>query len=332
MIISRTPLRVSFVGGGTDMPVFYRRHGGAVISTSIDLYVYVAVNNKFDDRLRVSYSQIENVATVSEVAHPIVRAVLQKLGLTGGLEITSVADVPSHGTGLGSSSAFCVGLLNALLTNRERHVESHGLGAQACEIEIDVLGEPIGKQDQYASAVGGLNHIRFNPDDTVEVMPLAHMPVPASEIRKSLVMLYTGVGRSAAGILEKQRANLARDDDCSHRLQSMLKLVEALKRELEKGNVGALGEVMHEAWQLKRGLAEGISSEAIDDWYDRARAAGALGGKVLGAGGGGFMLLCAPPERHAAIIRALPELRPVNFGFETLGSTIIFSGSNGVRR
>ncbi len=332
MIISRTPLRVSFVGGGTDMAVFYRRYGGAVISTSINRYVYVTVNAKFDDRVRVSYSQTEDVSCADEVGHPIVHAVLRKLGIGGGIEITSIADVPSHGIGLGSSSAFCVGLLNALHAFGGRYVERRRLGAEACEIEIDILGEPIGKQDQYASALGGLNYIRFNPDDSVESLPLAHMRVLAEDIQRSLITFYTGIGRQASTILESQRRNVDNVASRQDALKQMLVLVEDLKRELEKGNAGSFGEVLHEAWLIKRGLANGISSESIDAWYGRARAAGATRGKILGAGGGGFMVLSAPPDRHEAICRSLPELRRIKLGFERLGSsTIVFGESNGGR-
>ncbi|HLH96608.1 MAG TPA: GHMP kinase [Xanthobacteraceae bacterium] len=327
MIISRTPLRVSFVGGGTDMAVFYRRHGGAVISTSINRYVYVTVNTKFDERLRISYSRTEDVASAPDVAHPIVRAVLGKLAITGGIEITSIADVPSQGTGLGSSSAFCVGLLNALHAYCGRYVERRGLAAQACQIEIDVLREPIGKQDQYASALGGLNYLRFNPDESVEILPLTHMRALAEEIQKSLLMFHTGIGRQASAILQGQRSNIDAGAG-QESLKLMLGLVEHLRGDFERGNATSLGEVMHEAWLIKRGLADGVSSEAIDGWYARARAAGATGGKILGAGGGGFMLLCAPPDRHPAIVRALPELRHVTIGFERLGSTIVFSETN----
>src|ERR1043165_9190440 len=208
MIISRTPLRASFVGGGTDMAAFYRHHGGAVISTTIDRYVYVTVNRKFDDRLRVSYSRTEEVSAPHELSHPIVRAVLERLGIHGGIEITSVADIPAHGTGLGSSSAFCVGLLNALHAYCGRYVGRHELAAEAAAVEIDMLKEPIGKQDQYASALGGLNYISFNPDDTVEAVSLSHMRSLVDDIQRSLLVLYTGIGRSASSILSVQRANV----------------------------------------------------------------------------------------------------------------------------
>jgi D-glycero-alpha-D-manno-heptose-7-phosphate kinase len=328
MIISRTPLRASFVGGGTDMAAFYRRHGGAVISATIDRYVYVTVNRKFDDRLRVSYSRTEEVSAPHELAHPIVRAVLEKLEIHGGLEITSIADIPAHGTGLGSSSAFCVGLLNALHAYSGRYVGRYELGAEAAEVEIDRLKEPIGKQDQYASALGGLNYICFNPDDTVEVVPLSHLRSLVEDIQRSLLVLYTGVGRSASSILSVQRKNVEHNAQHQDTLREMLKLVEHLRCEFEKGNAGALGGALHESWMLKRTLASGISSETIDSWYERARAAGADGGKILGAGGGGFMLLVAPPERHDAIAAALPELRRINVSIERLGTTIVFSEFN----
>jgi D-glycero-alpha-D-manno-heptose-7-phosphate kinase len=325
MIVSRTPLRISFVGGGTDMPVFYRAFGGAVINAAISRCVYITVNPKFDNRIRVSYSRTEDVSTVGEIAHSIVRTVLQKLHIPGGVEITSIADIPSHGTGLGSSSAFCVGLLNAMHAYCGRHVERRLLADEACEVEIDMLKEPIGKQDQYASALGGLNYMRFDPGGAVEVLPLTHMQALLDGMQQSLLLLYTGIGRSAAAILTAQQANIAGGGRGRDALRRMLTLVEDLRREFQNGNVASLGEVMHEGWLLKRSLAEGISSDQIDDWYRRARAAGATGGKILGAGGGGFMLLFAPPDRHHAIVRALPELRRVDMTIERRGTTIVFN-------
>jgi D-glycero-alpha-D-manno-heptose-7-phosphate kinase len=328
MIISRTPLRVSFVGGGTDIPLFYREFGGAVISTAINRFVYVTVTKKFDERLRLSYSLTEEVASTREIAHPLARAVLEKLNIGGGLEITSIADIPSHGTGLGSSSAFCVGLLNALHAYLGRYIGRRELGAEACEVEIDILREPIGKQDQYASACGGLNYIRFNPDETIELTPLTHMRSLVDEIQRGLLTFYTGITRSSSAILAQQQVNMAKDGEHQTSLRRMLQLVEQLKCEFESNNANALGEVLHECWMIKRSLADGITSEAIDDWYKRARKAGAIGGKILGAGGGGFLLLFAPPERHEAIVRALPDLRRVKLGFDRLGTTIIFSEAN----
>lgn len=329
MIVSKTPVRVSFVGGGSDLPAFYRRHGGAVVSTTINRYVYITVNRKFDNGIRVSYSKTEEVTSAAAVDHTLVRAALLKLGIAGGIEITSIADIPSHGTGLGSSSSFTVGLLNALHTYCGRFIGRTSLAAEACEVEIEICRAPIGKQDQYASAVGGFNFLRFNPDDTVDVVPLAHMRPVMEDLRRSLIMFYTGVTRSGAGILAEQQARLqAEERGVTATMRRMVDLAGALKTAIETADLASFGEIMHEAWLLKRGLAGGITNAAIDHWYDRARAAGAGGGKILGAGGGGFFLVVAPPERHEAILHALPELRPIDFRFDTSGTTIVFSETN----
>jgi len=331
MIVSKTPVRISFVGGGSDLPAFYQRHGGAVVSTTINRYVYITVNRKFDNGIRVSYSKTEEVSNAAALEHNLVRAALLKLGIPGGIEITSIADIPSHGTGLGSSSSFTVGLLNALHAYCGRFVGRAALAAEACEVEIDICGAPIGKQDQYAGAVGGFNFLRFNPDETVDVVPLAHMRPVMEALRRSLIMFYTGVTRSASGILAEQRARLQSDGDrgeATAHMKRMVELAGALKSAIENADLTSFGEIMHEAWLLKRGLASGITSAAIDDWYQRARTAGASGGKILGAGGGGFLLMVAPPERQEAVIDALPELRPIDFRFDTSGTTIVFSETN----
>src|SRR5579863_9912990 len=299
MIVSKTPVRISFVGGGSDLPAFYQRHGGAVVSTTINRYVYITVNRKFDNGIRVSYSKTEEVSNAAALEHNLVRAALLKLGIPGGIEITSIAEIPSHGTGLGSSSSFTVGLLNALHAYCGRFVGRAALAAEACEVEIDICGAPIGKQDQYAGAVGGFNFLRFNPDDTVDVVPLAHMRPVMEDLRRSLIMFYTGVTRSASGILAEQRARLQADQGgVTANMRRMVELAGSLKAAIENADLTTFGEIMHEAWLLKRGLASGITSSEIDDWYDRARAAGAGGGKILGAGGGGFFLVVAAPERH----------------------------------
>ena len=330
MIVSKTPVRISFVGGGSDLPAFYRHHGGAVVSTTINRYVYITVNRKFDNGIRVSYSKTEEVSSAAALEHDLVRAALLKLGIDGGIEITSIADIPSHGTGLGSSSSFTVGLLNSLHAYCGRFVGRTALAAEACEVEIDICGAPIGKQDQYAGALGGFNFLRFNPDETVDVVPLAHMRPVMEDLRRSLIMFYTGVTRSASGILREQRARLQSDGDgeVTANMRRMVELAGSLKSAIENADLTAFGEIMHEAWLLKRGLASGITSSAIDDWYRRARAEGAGGGKILGAGGGGFFLVVAKPERHEAVIRALPELRPIDFRFDTSGTTIVFSEAN----
>jgi len=302
---------MSFVGGGTDMPSFYREHGGAVISAAINKYVYVSVNDKFDGRLRVSYSRTENVEHVDQIEHQIVRAVLRRVGVWKGVEITSVADVPSSGTGLGSSSAYSIGLLNALRNHIGQSPGVRALAAEACIVEIEDLGAPIGMQDQYACAFGGVNYLQFNANGVVDVTSV-QMPMA---VHQSLLLFYTGLHRDAIAILERQHTNNAGNVGA---LKQMLWLVSVLKRDLMQ-----LGDVMHEAWAIKRSLAHDISNEVIDDWYASARKAGAIGGKILGAGGGGFLLLFAPPDRHEAIAQALPGLRQVFFNFDMVGSTIL---------
>jgi len=324
MIISRTPLRMSFVGGGSDMPVFYRRHGGAVVSTAIDKYVYVNVNKKFDDGIRVAYSKTEEVSSVNEIEHKLVRATMKHLGMAGGIEITTIADIPSKGTGLGSSSSFTVGLLHALNAYQGRYISSAQLGADSCHIEIDICGEPIGKQDQYAAAHGGFNLIEFRPDDSVVVSPVICDRATIRELETNILVLYTGTTRSASDLLRQQSEEISRDAQKQRTLIRMSQLAHVLRDELHRNNASAFGEILHENWMLKRSVVPGVSSSEIDDWYRSARAAGAAGGKILGAGAGGFLMLYAPRESHEAIRAALKMLRPVHIGFESLGSRIIF--------
>mgnify|MGYP000861090771 CR=1 FL=1 len=324
MIISRTPLRMSFAGGGSDLPVFYRRYGGCVVSTAINKYVYITVNPKFDQRIRLSYSRTEEARTVEKIRHPLVREALKMLGIQGGLEITSVADIPAKGTGLGSSSSFTVGLLNALHAHTERHASAQQLAEESCEIELDRCAEPIGKQDQYAAAYGGLNFIRFNPDDSVTVEPIICRKETIRQLEQNILVFYTGLTRSASAILRHQGAEVGGTKKKQRLLQRMVSLAESLKQELQQNNLPAFGEIIHENWELKRQLSSGISTPAIDTWYRKARQAGALGGKLLGAGSGGFLMFYAPSERHPAIRQALGELRPIEFGFEPQGSRIIF--------
>lgn len=324
MIITKTPLRLSFVGGGSDIASYYREFGGAVLSTSIDKFVYLTLNRRFDHTLRVSYSRTEEVESVAEVQHPLVRAVLTKRGVRGGLEITSIADVPSRGTGLGSSSAFTVGLLHCVYAYQGIYRSRQELAAEACEIEIDILREPIGKQDQYGSALGGLNFIRFNSDETINVEPVFAPPGVIKSIERSMIMFYTGLTRSASTILEKQSAEMATDARKRETMHRMVALAEVMRREMIASNITAVGEILHESWLLKKSLSAGISTDFIDEIYDAALAAGATGGKLLGAGGGGFMVFFAPTERHPAVHEALRGLRHVNFRFERQGTSVIF--------
>ncbi|MEY2408704.1 MAG: D-glycero-alpha-D-manno-heptose-7-phosphate kinase [Verrucomicrobiota bacterium] len=324
MIISRTPLRMSFVGGGSDLPVFYRKFGGAVVSTAIDQFVYITVNKKFDDNIRVSYSKTEEARSVDRIRHPLVRESMKLAGLQGGVEITSVADIPARGSGLGSSSTFTVGLLHALHAHAGRHASAEQLATQACEIEIDRCGEPIGRQDQYAAAFGGLNFIRFNPDDSVAVEPIICKRETLKAIQEHLVVFYTGITRNASAILQNQQNALASETKKQNVTKKMVALAHDLRSELQANRVTSFGEIIHEGWLLKKSLSKGISTDLIDDWYGKARRAGAAGGKLLGAGTGGFLLFYAPPDRHAAIGEALRDLRRMDFRFEPSGSRIIF--------
>lgn len=323
MIISRTPCRMSFVGGGTDMPSHYSRYGGAVISTTIDKYINICVNPKFDDRLRVSYSVTEVCESLDELRHPLVRECLRLVGVTRGLEIVSLADIPASGTGLGSSSAFTVGLLNALHVYKGHHPSKSQLAQDGCRVEIDVCKEPIGKQDQYAAAFGGLNFIRFNQDGTVEVEPLDCQKHIHDRIESSILAFYTGIARSASTLLKEQDA-VIQSGAKADTLRRMMDQAYQLRDEIRRGNVDAIGSMMHEGWILKKSIADGITSSAIDKWYEAGREAGALGGKLLGAGAGGFLVFYAPPERHAAIRRALAQLTCVRFGLDVEGSAIIY--------
>jgi len=329
MIISRTPLRISFVGGGSDLAAFYRREPGAVVSTAINKYIYINVNKKFDHKIRASYSITEIVDQVDALRHELIREALKVVGIEGGIEITSISDIPSQGTGLGSSSTYTVGVLNALYAYMGIHAGAERLAREACAIEIDRCRKPIGKQDQYIAAYGGLQYIQFNRDETVYVDPIICDPAIKHRLQDSLLLLYTGVTRSADDILREQQANTESDEERRRSLQRMVSLARQLRDSLCYNNIDGFGEVLHQGWMEKRNLASGISSERIDGWYELARRHGAIGGKVLGAGGGGFLLLYAHPEKHADITSALPDLHPVSFRFEPQGSKIIYVEENG---
>jgi D-glycero-alpha-D-manno-heptose-7-phosphate kinase len=314
---------MSFVGGGSDLPIFYRRYGGAVVSTAINRYVYITVNQKFDERIRISYSRTEEARSVERIKHPLVREAMKMLGLQGGVEITSIADIPSKGSGLGSSSSFSVGLLNALHAHASRHAGAEQLAREACEIEIEKCGEPIGKQDQYAAAFGGLNLIQFNPDDTVSVEPIICQRETLQELQTNTLVFYTGITRSASGILKHQNSALANERKKRELTCKLVELAYQLCQELRKNKVAAFGEIIHEGWMVKKSLTGGITNDVIDGWYEKARRAGAVGGKLLGAGAGGFLMFYAPRDRHEAIAKAL-KLRRTDFKFEPQGSRIIF--------
>jgi D-glycero-alpha-D-manno-heptose-7-phosphate kinase len=323
MIISRTPLRVSFVGGGTDLEAFYRHEPGAVVTTAIRAYIYITVNRKFDSSIRASYSVTEMVESVEQVRHELIRESLRKTDISGGIEITSISDIPSQGTGLGSSSSYTVGLLKALYAYRNQHVGAERVAREACEIEISRCGKPIGKQDQYIAAYGGLQYIRFNPDGSVFCDPIVCSSATRRALEQRTLLFYTGMTRSADTILAEQSQNLA-NARTRRSLRRLVQLATETRQALTTDDLDAFGEILHESWEVKKTMASGVSNPRIDDWYTRARAAGAQGGKITGAGGGGFLLLYAPPERHDAILRALPDLRRVPFGLEPQGAKIIY--------
>lgn len=252
MIISRTPLRMSFVGGGSDLPVFYRKFGGAVVSTAIDRFIYVTVNQKFDNRIRISYSRTEEAKSIDRIQHPLVREGLKLVGLDGGIEITSIADIPSKGSGLGSSSSFTVGLLNALHAYAGRHTGAEQLAREACEIEIERCGEPIGKQDQYAAAFGGLNLIQFNPDDSVSVEPVICQRETIRRLQARVLVFYTGITRSASVLLKQQNSVLASERQKCEVTRKLAALAHTLCAELRKDRVDAFGEIIHQGWLLKK--------------------------------------------------------------------------------
>ncbi len=315
---------MSFVGGGSDLAVFYRKFGGAVVSTAINQFVYITVNKKFDEKIRVSYSKTEEARTVDRIKHPLVRETMKLLKIDGGMEITSVADIPGKGSGLGSSSSFTVGLLHALHAYAERYAGAEQLAQEACEIEIGRCGEPIGKQDQYAAAYGGLNFIQFHEDDSVSIEPLLCKRETLRTIQDHILVFYTGITRSASDVLKHQQSAVASEKKKQAVMRKMVALAEQMKSELQRNRAGAFGEIIHEGWLLKKSLTSGISTDAIDGWYAKARKAGAVGGKLLGAGAGGFLMFYAPPEKHEAITQSLGKLRRMDFKFEPQGSRILF--------
>ncbi len=321
MIISQTPYRVSFAGGGTDLPSFYEREFGAVLSMAINRHMYVTVSPRFDRTTRVAYTKVEIAEAIDDLQHTIVREALRMTELGAHLEITTVGDVPS-GTGMGSSSSLSVGLLNALYAARGKVVSRSMLAELACEIEIGKLGKPIGKQDQYAAAYGGMNYIKFHPDGNVDVDPIPCKRVVLDELERRSLLLYTANQRDADSILKKQSEGTKDKFDT---LRKMRDLAGEMRKVLSNGgNLDVFADILHEGWELKRSLGFGIATDQITSWYDAARKAGAQGGKLLGAGGGGFLYLVGPPDRHDAIREALGNPKELPFEFDRRGSRIIF--------
>jgi len=324
MIISRTPFRISFFGGGTDYPVWFKEHGGAVLATTIDKYCYISCRYLppfFEHRTRIAYSRIEQAKSNDEIEHPAVRGVLQYLNVAEGLEIHHDGDLPAR-TGLGSSSSFTVGLLHSVHALRHTMASKAELAREAIHIEQNILQESVGCQDQVLAAHGGLCCVKFSPSGDIGYIPIVMKPERLTDFQDHLLLYFTGFSRTASEIAKEQ---IEKTKQRRVELFAMLQMVqEGVSILTGDRNLDELGELLHEAWMVKRSLTSKIATPMIDDIYDTARRCGALGGKLLGAGGGGFMLLFAKPETHAQIKASLPGLLQVPFRFEGLGSQIVF--------
>jgi D-glycero-alpha-D-manno-heptose-7-phosphate kinase len=327
MIITRTPFRISFAGGGSDLEEFYSHEPGMVISTAIDKHMYIAVKEHFDLNFRVSYSKTEFADSVDQIDHRIVRECLQAVGTTRGLEIVSMADLPAR-AGLGSSSSFTVGLLHALYAMQGKLVSPARLAGEACAIEIGKMHEPIGKQDQYIAAFGGMQFIQFNPDGSVFAEPVVCKVETRRKLNERLLMFFTGGTRDAREVLSKQRAGTAEKLPV---LRRMCDLARELREVLTDGrDLNRFGQLLHAGWEAKRSLESSISNPAIDEYYERGIRAGAVGGKLLGAGGGGFLLFYCEPDRQARLREELSDLRELSFSLDPEGSKVVYIGGDRV--
>jgi len=322
MIITQTPLRISLAGGGTDFREFFRENGGCVVSTAIDKYVYCIVKERFDYKIYVNYSKKEIVDSVDELEHELVREAMRKVGVTKGVEISFLADIPSEGTGLGSSSSVTVGVLNALYHYVDATPTAEQLARDACDIEIGILSKPIGVQDQYIAAYGGLRCFQFGPGNAVKPESVTAQRATLEDLDNMLMLFFTGKTRQAAGILGEQKANIGQRVEI---LRAMVTQAKQVREIIETGRIDELGPLLHEAWEAKRKLASSISNSDMDGIYERAVKAGALGGKIAGAGGGGFYLLCVPSHKRQSVRAALSNLREMPFRFEKGGSRVILN-------
>jgi len=326
MIIARSPLRITLGGGGTDLPSYYREHGGFVIAAAIDRYVYVTVTRPFTPGIYLKYSQLEHVEHVGDVHHPIIREAIKMLDFkTPQIEITTLADIPA-GTGLGSSGSFTTGLLKALYAHRRRLLQPADLAELACHIEIDLLGEPIGKQDQYIAAFGGVSCFNFNTDDSVTASPLALNMPTLFDLEDNLLLFFTGYSRSASSILSDQKTRTQKNDaEMLKNLHYIKDLGVRSQTALEEGKPRLFGELMHEHWQHKKRRSGSMSNPKIDEWYEIGMKNGAIGGKLVGAGGGGFLMFYAHDRnqlRHAMTEAGLEEVR---FRFDFEGTKVVLS-------
>jgi D-glycero-alpha-D-manno-heptose-7-phosphate kinase len=327
MVIVKTPLRLSFVGGGSDIKDYYQQKTGKVICTAIDKFVYAIVKERFDDLIYINYSRKECVEKVLDIRHDLVREAMKLTGVTHGIEITTLADIPSTGSGLGSSSSITVALLHAFYAYRNVLVTAERLAREACQIEIDILGKPIGRQDQYAAAYGGVNKFIFHPDDTTERVPVTIRSANKRKFASSLLLYYTGITRSADEILSRQKANFVQPEK-KRTMDEMVTLVDPFTEAMEKADIHACSRLLAQNWELKQNMAAGISTPAIQAMYETALSAGALAGKVAGAGGGGFLLLIVPRELQNQVFEAMNAYRELPFMIEESGSKVIFDATS----
>jgi D-glycero-alpha-D-manno-heptose-7-phosphate kinase len=322
MVITQTPLRIGLVGGGTDLPGYYTEHGGRVLNCALDKYIYVIVKQRFDDDIYVNYSKKEIVSRVEDLEHELVREAMLMTGVTGGVEITTLADIPSAGSGLGSSSSVTVGLLHALYAYGGRQVSAEELAENACTIEIDRCGKPIGKQDQYIAAFGGIRDLRFGPGDTVTADEVTVTAAERLALQQQVMLFYTGITRRADPILAEQNANV---EGTLPQLDLLRDLAGFAVERLGRGDVDGVGAAMRESWEAKRKLASGISNERIDLAVTGALDAGATGAKLTGAGGGGFLLVMCPVERQTAVRQSLADMRELPVRLDRLGSRVVLN-------
>ena len=322
MIITQTPLRIGLLGGGTDLPGYYREHGGRVLNAAIDKYIYVVVKQRFDNEIYVNYSKKEIVSRVEDLEHELVREAMLVTGVTSGVEITTLADIPSSGSGLGSSSTVTVGLLNALYAYTGRQVSATELAERACEIEIERCGKSIGKQDQYIAAFGGMRDLQFGPGDEVTAEEVGLSPAERLALQQQILLFYTGITRRADSILAEQNANV---ETTLPQLDLLKDLAGFAIEQLRGGNVNAIGPAIRESWEAKRKLASGVSNAQVDQAVSRALDAGATGVKLTGAGGGGFLLVVCPLERQPAVRQSLANLRELPIRLDRLGSRVVLN-------
>lgn len=322
MVIVQTPLRVSLFGGGTDFPAYYLEEGGAVLSTAIDKYIFVTLKKRFDRKLRIGYTRTEMVDSLDDIQHELIRESFRLTGIQEGVELTTMGDIPSEGSGLGSSSTVTVGALHAMYTFLHELVPAGTLAEQACYIEREILKHPIGVQDQYIAAYGGFRLIQFNPDGCITTHKVKLSPEKYRLLNQNLMLFFTGITRRTTTILSEQQANI---NQRKQTLAQMKEIAYTAYRQIETGNINQLGYLLHESWLLKQQLAGAISNQAVETMYQTARQAGAIGGKLCGAGGGGFLLLYCPYEYQATVRAALANYQELPFQMEADGSKVIFN-------